>query len=582
MTPPAEAPLLDPALPACDLQADFPFDYARYLASGAPMGRLPGHRAGARVAVIGCGGAGLTAAYELMRAGCRPVLYEAERDPAGPGGVRLGGRMYSVRLDRADSAVAELGCMRFPESARLLRHYAAEFGLRWRPSRDNYTPHTPSTVLEVDGRRYRARRLGDLYPQNPEMAAAHRGWLAALHRVGVDDLRRATAARDLGELRRLWARIVQRYETWSFYRFLRDEEGAGLSHGQAALLGTMGIGAAQWDSFFDLSMLEILRLVLTTEGSPLYYPQEGISALADGFWTRRTDTRAAGPRSLADLHHGRPRRAVTALEVPDDPARGVCVHDEDGRAEWYAAAVFTPQLHLLQTTVALRGADGGGSPFGPRLWRAVRRLSYWQSAKTALLTEEPFWQGTTMDGVTLTDRLPRAAYTVDYGPPHAPGGRRAVLELSYTWGQDAMKVAASPLEERLRLFLDDLGRIHPDVAGELRRQADRGRAVTISWENQRNFRGLSRFSRPGEYTYQRDLFSHFMKDFSGTAAVPGEAPNALFLAGDDTAWSAGWLDHALASGINAAWGVLRLLGADTDPDRPGPGDMWLSQYAAAP
>ena len=65
-----------------------------------------------------------------------------------------------------------------------------------------------------------------------------------------------------------------------------------------------------------------------------------------------------------------------------------------------------------------------------------------------------------------------------------------------------------------------------------------------------------------------------MKDFTGRAAVPGEPVNALFLAGDDTSWSPGWLEHALGSGINAAWGVTRLLGGRHEPGNPGPGDLW--------
>src|SRR5581483_4356301 len=44
---------------------------------------------GARVAVVGGGIAGLTAAYRLQRAGCVPVVLE-ERD-------RPGGRMWTVR-----------------------------------------------------------------------------------------------------------------------------------------------------------------------------------------------------------------------------------------------------------------------------------------------------------------------------------------------------------------------------------------------------------------------------------------------------------------------------------------------------
>ncbi|MGC5342362.1 flavin monoamine oxidase family protein [Streptomyces sp. DT24] len=560
---------------ATDLQIDFPFDYTAHVSEGRGIGRLPDDAVGTEIAVIGAGGSGLTAAYELMRAGCRPILYEAERDGEGPGGHRLGGRMFSRRLAETDSAVVELGCMRFPDTARLLRHYTDTFGLRWLPFRENYAAGvTPRTVLEVDGNRYETERITDLYPLNEEFRQAHLRWEAALERIGLPRLLRGLAARDRATVAELWRTLLRRYTDWSFYRFLRAPEGAGLTQDQARLLGTAGIGPAAWDCFFDVSFLEIVRMLLTSQGADLYYLQEGISALAERFWTHRATGPDGGSTSLEEINGGAPRPGVTALDVEDDPSRGVVVHSEDGRAQRFAAAVFTPQLHLLETNVDLRSTRAGGSPFGPRLWRAVRGLSYWESSKTALVTREPFWEGTGLDGVTLTDRLPRATYTMDYGEPRGDGGRRGVLVLSFTWAQDAMKVAASDLDERVGLFTRELGRVHPDVADELARQAADADAATISWEARRNFRGLCRLARPGEYPYQWDLFAHFMKDFPGHPVVPGEPPNALFLAGDDTAWSPGWLDHALASGINAAWGVLRMLGGRSDPGNPGPGDHW--------
>jgi tryptophan 2-monooxygenase len=560
--------------PACDLQVDFPFDYAAHLSGDRRIGRLPMASYGTPVAVIGAGASGLVAAYELMRTGCRPVLFEAEISAQGPGGRRLGGRMFSRRLDEADSAVAELGCMRFPDSSKLLRQYAQLFGLNWQPSRDNYAAATPMTLVHMDGVGHGTRTLADAYPGNEQFRQARTRWLKAIADVGVDELLREAADRDLSAVRRRWRDLVEKFEQWTFYRFLRDERGAGLNHAQARLLGTAGIGPGMWDSFFDMSMLEILRMLMVTQGATHYFPLEGISALAEGFWTHRTTGPDGKSLSLQEINTGVLRPEVTALDVEEDARRGVVVHSADGRSERFAAVIFTPQLHLLETSVDVRSTTPGGAVFGVKMLRAIRRLNYWQSSKTLLVTREPFWEGTTLDGVTITDRLPRATYTTDYGPAKRAGGRRGVIDLSYTWGQDSMKVSASSLDERVRLFVRELAEIHPEVADELRRQSADGVALTITWENQRNFRGMCRLSRPGDYPYQRDLFSHFMKDFTGSAAVSGEPRNALFLAGDDTAWSPGWLDHAMASGVNAAWGVLKLLGGGSEPGNPGPGDLW--------
>ncbi|MDT9683114.1 FAD-dependent oxidoreductase [Streptomyces sp. TRM76323] len=566
-------PQADPP-PASDLEADFPFDYAAYTA-GRRIGRLPDHALGTPVAVVGTGGAGMTAAYELMRVGCRPVLYEAESSQDGPGGRRLGGRMYSRRLHPADSAVVELGCMRFPDSARLLRQYTDAFGLHWRPFRENYASGTtPLTVLHVDGQRHEVRSITDLYPHQELFQQAHTSWTRALTDIGFFDLQRHLAARDRAAARQVWKDLVHRFSSWSFQRFLTEPDGAGLSPYQAQLLGTAGVGPAAWDTFFDLAFLELVRLLLASEGGTMYYLHEGISALAEGFWTHRTTGPDSRTTSLEEINRGAPRPAVTALDVPTTADRPITVHSADGRSESFPAVVFTPQMHALETTVDIRSTGPGSSPFGPRLWRAIRRLSYWPSAKTALVTRDPFWEGTSLDGVTLTDRLPRASYTLDYGEPREDGGRRAVLVLSFTWAEDSMKVATCPLDERVELFLRELSAIHPQVADRLRQEAADAGAETISWENEPHFRGLCRFSRPGEYQYQWDLFAHFMKEFTGEPVIPGEPSHNLFLAGDDIAWSSGWLDHAMASGLNAAWGVLRALGGRTLPDNPGPGDLW--------
>jgi NADPH-dependent 2,4-dienoyl-CoA reductase/sulfur reductase-like enzyme len=55
---------------------DFPFAYDDWIRHPAGLGQLPVTRHGTEVAVIGAGIAGLVAAYELMKLGLKPVIYE--------------------------------------------------------------------------------------------------------------------------------------------------------------------------------------------------------------------------------------------------------------------------------------------------------------------------------------------------------------------------------------------------------------------------------------------------------------------------------------------------------------------------
>ena len=86
------------------LNPDFPFSYDHYLAH--PDGLVgPAGLHGTEVAVVGAGLSGLVTAYELMKLGLRPVVYEA---------ARIGGRPRPPSFPAAPGAVADLGGMRFP------------------------------------------------------------------------------------------------------------------------------------------------------------------------------------------------------------------------------------------------------------------------------------------------------------------------------------------------------------------------------------------------------------------------------------------------------------------------------------
>ena len=93
---------------------DFPFAYDDYVKHPADLGSVPAEHHGREVAVIGGGCAGMVAAYELMKLGLRPILYE---------GDQIGGRLKSRHFEGYEDAIAEMGAMRFPPSSTTLYHY---------------------------------------------------------------------------------------------------------------------------------------------------------------------------------------------------------------------------------------------------------------------------------------------------------------------------------------------------------------------------------------------------------------------------------------------------------------------------
>ncbi|MFT4128408.1 MAG: NAD(P)-binding protein, partial [Gordonia sp. (in: high G+C Gram-positive bacteria)] len=105
---------MSPEPPITIFGPDFPFAYDDWLTHPAGIGSIPDAAVGSEVAVIGAGMAGMVAAYELMRLGLRPVVYEPDR---------IGGRLRSEPFVPGEPEIAELGGMRFPISSRSFFHY---------------------------------------------------------------------------------------------------------------------------------------------------------------------------------------------------------------------------------------------------------------------------------------------------------------------------------------------------------------------------------------------------------------------------------------------------------------------------
>ena len=78
---------------------DFPFAYDNWVSNPAGLGTLPADRQGQTIAVIGAGVSGMVAAFELMKLGLRPLIFESGR---------MGGRLRSEPFVNSLQSIAEL------------------------------------------------------------------------------------------------------------------------------------------------------------------------------------------------------------------------------------------------------------------------------------------------------------------------------------------------------------------------------------------------------------------------------------------------------------------------------------------
>ena len=540
-----------PAAAVTQFGPDFPFAFDDWIAHPAGLGQLPAQHHGAEVAIVGAGMAGMVAAYELMKLGFKPVLYEASR---------MGGRLRSQRFEGTRDVVAELGGMRFPVSGTAFFHYVNLLGLQTKPFPNPLSAAAGSTVVDLEGVSHYARSLDDLPPLFREVADA---WGQALETGALfGEMQNAIRARDVPTLKRLWNALVPLWDDRTFYDFIASSSAfAKLSFRHREVFGQVGFGTGGWDSDFPNSMLEILRVVMTNCDDEQRLIVGGADQVPCGLWRHAPDACVHWPAgtTLEQLHQGATRAGVRALARAADGQLEVT--DTWGNVRRYGAVLSTCQSWLLTTQI-----DCEESLFSQKMWMALDRTRYMQSSKTFVMVDRPFWKdidpatGREVMSMTLTDRLTRGTYLFDNGP-----GQPSVICLSYAWMGDALKMLPQPVEKRVKLALDALAKIYPgvDIASHII-----GDPVCVSWEADPHFLGAFKGALPGHYRYNHRMYSHFMQD-----DLPAQQ-KGLFIAGDDVSWTPAWVEGAVQTALNAVWGVLHHFGGSTPHNNPGPGDVF--------
>ena len=248
------APDADTSQPVTMYGPDFPFAFDDWIKHPKGLGSVPSHRHGSEVAIIGAGMAGMTAAFELMKMGLKPVIYEA---------ARIGGRLRSQKFEGGDGIIAELGGMRFPLSSTGFFHYADMVGTQSKPFPNPLAyPASNSTVINLEGE--------TIYVEKPEQLPAffkeiQECWAKALEEgAGFSEVRQAIRERDTARVKEIWNTLVPIWDDRSFYDFVATSYAFGQkSFRHREVFGQVGLGTGGWDLDFPNSMLEILRVVAT-------------------------------------------------------------------------------------------------------------------------------------------------------------------------------------------------------------------------------------------------------------------------------------------------------------------------------
>ena len=442
-----------------------------------------------KVIVVGAGLAGLSAGYELKRAGHTPVILEAQQ--------RVGGRVYTLRDPFTEGLYAEVGAMRIPRAHSLTMAYVEKFGLKT----NDFTMDNPNAYYYIGGRKMRA-------------ADAHADPSLMGFEIAPDEAGKTSGQLYMKALKPLldmlegqgdaaWEEIVAKYDGYSTREFL---ELNGWSEGMIEMFGLL----ANQESVMNSSFLELFR-----EDAGGYYTnmieiQGGTDRLPHAFLPELKD----------DIRFG--AKMIAMDQSPDN----VTIHYETKAGKFSETgdyAIITVPFPVLRHVEVLK-------PFSRAKNRAIRQLHYDASAKILFQCKRRFWEDD--DGIfgggTITDLPIRNLYYPDHGRETG----RGVILASYTWSEDAQRWGSLKPDDRLVQALDDVAEIHPQVMKEFEV------GVSWMWHDDEFAGGAFALFDPGQQTLLHDEIV--------------KPEGRIHFAGEHASLYHAWIQGAFESGLRAA------------------------------
>ena len=409
---------------------------------------------------------------------------------------RAGGRVQTLREPFADGLYVEAGAVTVHDTHDWTIHYARLCDLPLDP-----IPHSPGEILyQVRGQRIGPETLSpfDLTPE--EKALGRRGirerYLQPLLLEVGDTTAPGWPRPELLELDRI-----------SFAELLRRR---GASPGAASLL-RMGFPDLLGDGADAVSALDLLREAAQRAAAKQSFTVRGGSdRLPLALAARLTDR----------IQYGSP---VVRIEQDATAVRAVVETGGVHRtlsADYLICTVPFPVLRSIEIV----------PPLPVEKQRAIAELQLTSVSWIFLQTRTRFWESQGLSGVVLTDR-PWSVFT----RPPDPASHRGILE-SYSAGVEARRIAKireSPLLPAVR----EAAAIFPELPDQFE-----GGAAKL-WDEDEWARGAYTWFKPGQMHSLLPLI--------------GRSEGRLLFAGEHASDHPGWMQGALASGVRAAWEVMK-------------------------
>ncbi len=510
-----------------------PFDYIPLIASKEGIDKLHPINHGKEVAIIGAGCAGLCAAYELMRVGLRPVVYEASE--------RIGGRTYTHRFEKDPKAYTEIGAMRVPTFHDTIQWYMNRFGVR---RRSFPSPLKVPTVIYFDRKRYDVPAGGEL-PEEIQSVVQH--WDALINPImeSLDSLKDKPV-----EFSKKWQALIKKYEHKSIYQVLHE---AGWSKSLIDSFGSIGAGGAGFGPFYhQVSFTEPLRIMVAKWWGEVEEVIGGIEQIPLQFWDTEVETDFWGKTSVKALNYGQTRKGVVEIETTEE---GIYLTDAEGRLDKYETVIVTCTPRNLEMSIKINRPT-----FSEEVWNAIRNTYLIPGGRICIRTKTAFWKKyPELISCTVTDEPLTHLYLFDFEDTQS-----GVICLSYTLGITAIKFDAFDDHGKVENVLRELEKIYSPETVKMIREQMVEEPVCFSWEEAPGYNGSFKMPVPGFNIDDVTLFSQgkFKSDGSKISDYDTHPDVGVYLAGDCVGWSSGWIETALHTGINSALSVIYKLNRD--------------------
>jgi len=468
---------------------------------------------GVRVVILGAGLAGLTAAYELKRAGYEVRLLEARRRPGGRNWTLRGGDLVeetgaiqTCTFDRDPHMYFNAGPARIPHHHTGLLGYCKKFGVDLEVMVNDNRAAFFQDDNAFAGKPIASRRVtNDARGCIAELLAKAISQNALNEVLSADDKERMLAfVRSFGAL------ATDNSYQGSARSGYRELPGAGLAAG--TLNEPLALKELLKSEFWEYKLGYSERF---EQAPTMLQPIGGMNRIAQAFAQRLGGAITYGAEVL-EL-----RKTGDGVRVIARSQRGAkLAHEAD-------YAIVTLPLSVLAQLP---------SDLSPQYRDAMTQCRYAKAVKLAFQADRRFWEEDHQiyGGISWT----KGDITQIWYPSAGFHARRGVLIGAYIWS-DEIGAAFGRMApaERLEAAILSGEKVHPGYRNEV------ARGVAVAWEN---------------VPYSKGAWAEWSQSARGHAyRLLSEPDGPIYLAGEHLSYLTGWQEGAVLSGHQA----VRAIGA---------------------